>query len=110
MPEQLVINKADEALADALAILRTTYPDAVVVSARTGEGIDRLRSVLESRLPRPAVELAALVPYERGDLIDRIHRSGELLTSEHIDAGTRLTARVNPDLAGELAPYALVAP
>jgi GTP-binding protein HflX len=110
VPEQLVINKADEAPADALAILRTTYPDAVVVSARTGQGIDRLRSVLESRLPRPAVELAALVPYERGDLIDRIHRSGELLSSEHTDAGTRLTARVNPDLAGELAPYVLVAP
>ena len=34
----------------------------------------------------------------------------QLLTSEHTDTGTRLTARVNPDLAGELAPYALVAP
>ena len=110
VPEQLVINKADEAPADVLATLRTTYPDAVVVSARTGEGMDRLRAVVESRLPRPAVEVAALVPYERGDLIDRIHRSGELLTTEHTDAGTRLTARVNPDLAGELAPYALVAP
>src|SRR5215207_8958583 len=110
VPEQLVINKADQASPDVLATLRTTYPEAVVVSARTGQGIDRLRSVVESRLPRPAVELIALVPYERGDLIDRIHRSGELLTSEHTDAGTRLTARVNPDLAGELAPYALVAP
>ena len=78
-PEQLVINKADEASTDVLATLRTTYPDAVVVSARTGQGIDRLRSVVESRLPRPAVEVAAMVPYERGDLIDRIHRSGELL-------------------------------
>ncbi len=42
----------------ALATLRTTYPDAVVVSARTGQGIDRLRSVIESRLPRPEVEVA----------------------------------------------------
>jgi GTP-binding protein HflX len=66
VPEQLVINKADEAPADVLATLRTTYPDAIVVSARNGEGIDRLRAVVESRLPRPAVEVAALVPYERG--------------------------------------------
>src|SRR5918998_2265485 len=107
VPEQLVINKADEAPADVLATLRTIYPDAVVVSARTGEGMDRLRAVVESRLPRPAVEVAALVPYERGDLIDRIHRSGELLTTEHTDAGTRLTARVNAALAGELARYAV---
>jgi GTP-binding protein HflX len=105
--EQLVINKADRASAEVLAGLRSTYPDAVVISARTGQGIDRLRSVIETRLPRPEVEVVALVPYERGDLIDRIHRSGELLTSEHTDVGTRLTARVNPALAGELSQYAV---
>ena len=110
VPEQLVINKADEAPADELAALRTAYPDAVVVSARTGAGIDRLRAVTESRLPRPAVEVVAVLPYERGDLLDRIHRFGELLSSEHTDTGTRVTARVHADLAGELAPYAVVAP
>jgi GTP-binding protein HflX len=107
VPEQLVINKADRAGSDALAGLRTAYPDAVVVSARTGQGLDRLRTVIEGRLPRPGVEVSALVPYERGDLIDRIHRSGELLSSEHTDLGTRLTALVNSDLAGELAQYAV---
>jgi GTPase len=105
--EQLVINKADRASAEVLTGLRTAYPDAIVISARTGHGLDRLRAVIESRLPRPEIEVLALVPYERGDLIDRIHRSGELLASEHTDAGTRLSARVNPTLAGELARYAV---
>jgi GTP-binding protein HflX len=107
VPEQLVINKADRASAEVLTGLRTAYPDAIVISARTGHGLDRLRAVIESRMPRPEVEVLALVPYERGDLIDRIHRSGELLTSEHTGAGTRLSARVNPTLAGELAQYAV---
>ena len=107
VPEQLVINKADRASAEVLTGLRSTYPEAVVISARTGHGIDRLRAVIETRLPRPEVEVVALVPYERGDLIDKIHRSGDLLTSEHTGAGTRLTARVNPALAGELAQYAV---
>ena len=56
-----------------------------MVSARTGQGIDELRAVVESRLPRPEREVRALVPYERGDLINRIHQSGELLTSEHTE-------------------------
>ena len=85
--EQIVINKADRASADAAA-LRTAFPEAVFVSARTGAGIDPLRAIIEARLPRPEVEVRALVPYERGDLINRIHQSGEFITSEHTEHGT----------------------
>ncbi|HSU34115.1 MAG TPA: GTPase HflX [Propionibacteriaceae bacterium] len=105
VPELIVINKADRASAEALAALRTTYPGSVVVSAKTGAGLSELQETIESRLPRPEVEVRALVPYERGDLINRIHQSGEFLTSTHTEDGTLLTARVNADLAGELAQY-----
>ncbi len=104
--EQLVINKIDQADATTLAALRTRFPDAVFVSARTREGMPDLAGRVEERLPRPAVEVNALVPYARGDLIDKIHTSGEILTLEHTADGTAVTARVNRGLAGELAPYA----
>ncbi len=104
--EQLVINKIDRADATTLAGLRTRYPDAAFVSARTGDGIDDLTRRVEERLPRPAVEVTALVPYARGDLIDKIHTSGEIMTLEHTADGTAVTARVNRGLAGELAPFA----
>ena len=104
--EQLVINKVDRADATTLAGLRTRYPDAVFVSARTGEGMPDLARRVEERLPRPAVEVNALVPYARGDLIDKIHTSGEIMTLEHTADGTAVTARVNRGLAGELAPFA----
>jgi GTP-binding protein HflX len=104
--EQLVINKIDQAAPDALLALRGAYGDAVFVSARTGEGIDELRARLEERLPRPELEVEALVPYDRGDLINRIHQSGEFLSTEHTADGTLVRARVNADLAGELARYA----
>ncbi len=103
--EQLVINKIDAAPDDVLLALRGAYPDAVLVSARTGEGIDALLARVEERLPRPGVEIRALVPYARGDLIDRIHTSGEFLSADHTAMGTLVVARVNPDLAGELAAY-----
>jgi len=104
--EQLVMNKIDAAEPDALLALRGRFPDAVFVSARTGEGIAELRDRMAERLPRPAIEVRALVPYARGDLIDRIHNNGEFVSSEHTATGTRLVARVNADLAGELAAYA----
>lgn len=106
--ELIVINKIDRAAAETLSLLHGTYPDAVFVSARTGEGIDTLRATIESSLPRPEIEIRALVPYERGDLVNRIHQTGEFLTTEHLADGTLVTARVSPSLAAELAPYELV--
>ena len=47
VPELIAINKADRASAETLTVLRTTYPDAVVVSARTGTGTEELRARIE---------------------------------------------------------------
>ncbi|WP_114559717.1 GTPase HflX [Desertihabitans aurantiacus] len=107
VPELMVFNKADLASPDTLTVLRTHHPDSVVVSARTGQGTDELRRQVEQRLPRPEVEVRALVPYARGDLIDRIHTTGEFITSEHTAEGTRLVARVHADLAADLERYAV---
>ena len=56
VPELVVINKAD--LADPLVVdrLRRREKHSVVVSARTGEGIDELRPLIARELPRPAVD------------------------------------------------------
>ena len=89
-----------------LTSLRTLAPDAVFVSARTGQGLEELARRIEERLPRPAVEVRVLIPYARHDLVDRVHKEGELITTEHTGDGTRLVARVNADLAGELAAFA----
>lgn len=103
--ELIVFNKTDLAEEERLTTLRTAHPDAVFVSARTGAGVPDLAVRVEELLPRPEVEVSALIPYERGDLIDRIHRSGEFVTSDHTADGTAVTVRVHPDLAADLEPY-----
>ncbi len=105
VPEQLVFNKIDLTDEASLTPLRTISPDAVFISAKTGQGVDELVKRIEQRLPRPSVQLKALVPYTRGDLINRIHQSGEFLSSEHTGEGTLVSVRVHPDLAGELDQY-----
>ena len=73
VPELVVINKSDAADPLVVARLLAREPHAVAVSARTGEGIDKLLGCIEADLPRPAVEVDALVPYARGDLINKMH-------------------------------------
>jgi GTP-binding protein HflX len=109
LPELIVLNKADQADPSALTTLRTTYAGAVIASARTGQGLDDVRAAVESRLPRPEVVVRVLLPYERGDLLNRIHQAGEILSLDHTEDGTVVNARVLRSLAGELEPYHLAA-
>jgi GTP-binding protein HflX len=107
VPELVIINKADAADPMVLARLRQREPHSVVVSARTGEGIAEALALIEGELPRPGVEFTALLPYDRGDLINRIHQQGEISSMEHTGEGTLVSGRANEDLAGELAAYAV---
>ena len=107
VPEIIVVNKADAADPMVLARLKQREPHCVIVSARTGEGVADALSLVESDLPRPGVEFSALVPYARGDLLDRLHQHGEIESMEHTGDGTRVRGRAHADLAGELAAYAV---
>jgi len=105
--EIVVFNKADLVDDDTRMVLRGLEPRALFASSRTGEGIDDLRAAVEAALPLPAVEVRALVPYDRGDLISAAHDSGHIVSQTHEAGGTALHAHVSERLAAELAPFAL---
>jgi GTP-binding protein HflX len=102
VPEIIVLNKADAADPLEVKQLLAREPHAVVVSARTGEGVDELLAAIEADLPRPAVRVEVVVPYERGDLLNQVHETGEIEELAHESDGTHLVARVSDDLAHQL--------
>ena len=95
VPELVIINKADAADPMVLARLRQREPHSVVVSAKTGEGMAEALAVIEGELPRPDVEFKALLPYQRGDLINRLHQHGEIASLEHTADGTIVHGRAS---------------
>jgi GTP-binding protein HflX len=104
--EVVVVNKADAADPEVLDRVRRHGRHSVIVSARTGEGLEELRTLIAEELPKPTIDVDVLLPYDRGDLVSRLHDEAEVISSEHLHHGTRVKARVHPDLAGELAAYA----
>ena len=100
--ELVVINKCDAADPEVLDRLLLREPGALMVSARTGQGIAELIDRIAADLPRPNVTVDVLVPYSRGDLINRVHVEGDVLAEEHTGEGTRIKARVGQHLAAEL--------
>ena len=86
-PELLVVNKIDAAGGLALAQLRRALPDAVFVSAHTGDGLDRLRSRMAELVEPTDTTVDVTIPYDRGDLVARMHADGRVDATEHTGAG-----------------------
>jgi GTPase len=99
-PELLVINKTDAATGLTLAQLRNALPDAVFVSARTGDGLEQLRRRMSELVVATDQTVDVTIPYERGDLVARLH------ATEHTPQGTRIKARVPSSLAARLREFA----
>jgi GTP-binding protein HflX len=106
VPELLVVNKVDAADALALAQLRTALPDAVFVSAYTGEGLDRLQQRMAEMITPTDTMVDVTIPYDRGDLVNRVHADGRVDATEHTADGTRIKARVPIALAANLREFA----
>ena len=105
-PELLVVNKIDAAGDLALAQLRRALPDAVFVSARTGEGLDKLRQRMGELIAETDAMVDVTIPYDRGDLVARVHADGRVDATEHNADGTRIKARVPIPLAASLREFA----
>jgi GTP-binding protein HflX len=106
IPELIVFNKADLVQDEVQVRLRGMVQGALLVSARTGQGLDALQEAIGATLPKPDVEFVGVIPYSRGDLVSRIHLAGKVLETEYVEEGTALKALVREDLAFELREFA----
>lgn len=102
----LVFNKLDLMSTDQQLELRSKYPEALFISAHTGAGLTELLDQVAELLIHPSVEVDVVIPYQRGDLVDQVHRFGEVQTVDHLEQGTHLVALVEPELAAALAEFA----
>ena len=99
IPEIIAINKVDIASPDVVMEILRKEPNSYAFSVRSGFGIEGLVHAIEKSLPHPSVEITAVIPYSRGDLVSAIHEHGEILSEEHLAEGTAIHAYVDGGLA-----------
>jgi GTP-binding protein HflX len=104
-PELLVVNKIDATGDLALAQLRRALPEAVFVSAHSGDGLDRLRQRMGELIEPTDTMVDVTIPYQRGDLVAKLHAEGRIDATEHGSDGTRIKARVPIPLAASLSEF-----
>lgn len=105
-----VLNKVDQVDdPTTLAALEAELPDAVRVSAITGEGLDVLAHTVAERRAEDWTELDVHLPITAGSLVSRVHDRGEVLEERWEEDGWHATVRVPAGLVPALAAEAVPA-
>ena len=106
-PTLMVFNKIDQlnGARTGLARFQEKHPNAVSISALTGEGVPELLSELSSQL-RPIREFFELsVPHEMPNVIARLHEVAQVVERNYEGETARFKARIPPHLHEEFAPF-----
>lgn len=107
VPQVRVINKIDALDEKGVTRLRNLWPDAVLISARTGEGLDELQHAIAEALSKDLLTLTLSVPYDRGDVVAAAHRVGEVIEEKHDADGTILDVRVPQREIGQFSEFVI---
>ena len=95
LPKELLLNKVDALDPLARRRLAARYPDALQVSAKTGEGLDELRARIASRFRDRFEPVRLLVPYGEGAKLAELYALGAPIDGrEDTEDGVLVQARL----------------
>jgi GTPase len=111
LPIELVVNKIDAADPLRRRRLANRFPDALQVSARTGEGLDELRQRIAERFGERFEPVRLLIPYAEGARLAELYELGAPV-DERADRpeGVFVRARLPRREVRRFAPYLIVEP
>lgn len=90
-----------------MASLKRQFPDALFVSAKTGEGVEQLNESIVELLRGDSKLGSFLIPQARYDLISALHKNGAILSEDYEGDHVRLTARLPSKLFARYEPFSL---
>lgn len=102
----LVFNKVD-AQEDKLFVstLRARFPDALFLSAKTGQGMDALRESMEALLEASLDRMELLIPYDKYEWVTKLHEVGAIDQKKDEDDGAHIIAHVPKRLQASMKVF-----
>ncbi|MFD0701991.1 GTPase HflX [Slackia equolifaciens] len=105
IPRILVFNKCDLVDGSERIALAARYPDAVFVSAQTGEGSEDLIHAIERAATASESMMEVVVPYSRGDVTSLAHAKCTVIAEAYEERGTVMTLRVPQNLVKTFSEF-----
>ena len=91
-----VINKCD------IADPPPSFPGAILISAKTGQGLDDLKDAIAEAIQETYVPVTFMIPFSRYGILSEIHAAGRVISETHTDEGTEITVMISGEDAGRL--------
>ncbi len=110
-PVVVALNKLDRfdaedpEQAQHLQTVRADYPQSVLISALTGQGLDELLTMVDRALKQHMAQVDVLIPYQRSELVALMHEHGVVEQEEHTEQGTHVIGRLPVELAGRYVHF-----
>ena len=101
IPRIDVFNKCDRVEAGDL---RPHGADICSISARTGEGVDRLLEMIDRRLDKGTRRVTIHLPYDKGSLLDMLYREAKVESVEYSET-IDIVAVCPPKVLGQIGDY-----
>ena len=101
IPRIDVFNKCDRVEAGDL---RPHGADICSISARTGEGVDRLLEMIDRRLDKGTRRVTIHLPYDKGGLLDMLYREAKVESVEYSET-IDIVAVCPPKVLGQIGDY-----
>ena len=105
-PTLMIFNKIDRfQMNGEFARYRERFPQAVAISARSGEGVAELLGEVSSAL-RPIRDFVELrIPHDKPQVMARLHEVAQVIERNYKGKSARFKARIPPHLRREFEPF-----
>ncbi len=97
-----VLNKCDLVQKDTM---EQEFESYVKISARTGDGVDKLLEIIDENLPIRLKKVNIVLPFSAGGLAGEIREKGTLISEEYTANGIKIEAVVDEQLYSKISDY-----
>lgn len=101
IPRIYVMNKSDMIpdIKDKIPVIRD---NVIYVSAANNLGIDELIKIIGDSVYGVSKDIKLLIPYNRGDVLDLLHRKASIISEEYTASGTLVKANCPEGLLNQI--------
>lgn len=100
-----VFNKVDKVPAENMLVRMLRLDNSVAISAKKNSGLENLLELVDENLSNIIVKEQFLLPYDKSDIVSKIHEATKVISTEYQENGTLMTVIGDKEILENFSKY-----